>query len=119
MSRCPWLFEIMTVLKRPRHDLDRELAADLGVNEADVDVLLELLDVGIREPPDELASFLRDVRDPHGGRVAMPGRRRKRLHMLPVSGARWRRCRRVSVGRRRNKLDVAQGIRPLRATGCS
>jgi len=42
------------------------LAADLGVDEGDVDVLLELLDEQPPDLPDNLAGFLRDVLDPHG-----------------------------------------------------
>jgi predicted transcriptional regulator len=40
------------------------LAADLGVHEGDVDVLLELLDEHSPELSDELAAFLRRVFDP-------------------------------------------------------
>lgn len=50
-----------------------DLAADLGVEEGDVDVLLELLDEPVRELSDDLAEFLRDVLDPHGERTAPPG----------------------------------------------
>ena len=49
------------------------LAADLGVGEGDVDVLLDLLDEHSPELPDELAAFLRRVVDPHGERTAPPG----------------------------------------------
>ena len=49
------------------------LAADLGVDEGDVDVLLELLDEPARELPDEVAGFLQRVLDPHGERTAPPG----------------------------------------------
>jgi hypothetical protein len=50
-----------------------EFAADLGVDEGDVDVLLELLDEHAPQLPDDLAGFLRDVLDPHGERTAPPG----------------------------------------------
>ena len=50
-----------------------DLAADLGVEKGDVDVLLELLDDSARELPDELAGFLREVLDPHGERTAPDG----------------------------------------------
>ena len=59
-----------------------DLAADLGVDEGDVDVLLELLDEDekgaqiVRTPgglPDDVADFLRDVLDPHGERTAPAG----------------------------------------------
>ena len=58
-----------------------DLAADLGLEAGAVDVLLELLDADegsavVRTPdklPDELAGFLRVVRDPHGERTAPPG----------------------------------------------
>jgi hypothetical protein len=49
------------------------LAADLGVDEGDIDVLLDLLDEHSPELPDELAAFLRRVFDPHGERTAPPG----------------------------------------------
>jgi hypothetical protein len=49
------------------------LAADLGVDEGDVDVLLDLLDEHSPEQlSDELAAFLRRVLDPHGERTAPP-----------------------------------------------
>jgi hypothetical protein len=50
-----------------------DLAADLGVDEGDVDVLLELLDEQPPDLPDDLAGFLRDVLDPHGERTAPAG----------------------------------------------
>jgi hypothetical protein len=50
-----------------------DLAADLGVDEGDVDVLLQLLDEPAQDLPDELAGFLRRVLDPHGERTAPPG----------------------------------------------
>ena len=50
-----------------------DLAADLGVDKGDVDVLLELLDERTLELPDELAGFVRQVLDPHGERTAPPG----------------------------------------------
>ena len=46
------------------------LAADLGVDEGDIDVLLDLLDEHPPELPDELAAFLRGEFDPHGERTA-------------------------------------------------
>ena len=49
------------------------LAADLGVDEGGIDVLLDLLDEHPPELPDELAAFLRRVFDPHGERTAPPG----------------------------------------------
>jgi hypothetical protein len=49
------------------------LAADLGVDPGNVDVLLEQLDERASELSDELASFLRDVFDPHGERTAPAG----------------------------------------------
>jgi hypothetical protein len=49
------------------------LPADLGVEEGDIDVLLELLDERSPELSDELAAFLRRVLDPHGERTAPPG----------------------------------------------
>jgi len=54
------------------------LAADLGVDEGDVDVLLELLEERARELTDELAAFLRDVLDAREIRGAhCPGRCRR------------------------------------------
>jgi hypothetical protein len=50
-----------------------DLAADLGVDEGDVDVLLELLDEQPPDLPDDLAGFLRDVLDAHGERTAPAG----------------------------------------------
>jgi hypothetical protein len=50
-----------------------DLAADLGVDEGDVDVLLELLGEQARDLPAELAAFLRDILDPHGERTAPAG----------------------------------------------
>jgi hypothetical protein len=44
------------------------LAADLGVDEADIAVVLEQLGEGERDLPDDLAAFLRGVLDPHGER---------------------------------------------------
>jgi hypothetical protein len=64
------------------------LAADLGVAEGDIAVLLEQLGEGVGAPADDLADdlagFLRDVLDPHGERSITglycpgtePGRRR-------------------------------------------
>ena len=48
------------------------LAADLGVDEGDIDVLLRLLDERAPDLDDELAAFLRQVLDPHGERTAPP-----------------------------------------------
>jgi hypothetical protein len=50
-----------------------DLAADLGVDEGDVAVLLEQLDEPADELPDELAAFLRELLDPHGERTAPAG----------------------------------------------
>jgi hypothetical protein len=50
-----------------------DLAADLGLDVGDVDVLLEQLDESPAELPDELAGFLRRVLSPHGERDAPPG----------------------------------------------
>jgi hypothetical protein len=50
-----------------------DLAADLGVDEGDVDVLLDQLDERAPELPDDLAGFLREVLDPHGERTAPDG----------------------------------------------
>jgi hypothetical protein len=50
-----------------------DLAADLGVDEGDADVLLELLDERAQELSDDRAAFLRDVLDPRGERTAPPG----------------------------------------------
>jgi hypothetical protein len=49
-----------------------DLAADLGVGEGDVDVLLELLGERTPELPDDLAGFVRQLLDPHGERTAPP-----------------------------------------------
>ena len=49
------------------------LAADLGIDEGDVDVLLALLEERTPELSDKLAGFLRQVLDPHGERTAPPG----------------------------------------------
>jgi hypothetical protein len=46
------------------------LAADLGVSEGDVDVLLEQLGERQLELADELAGFLRELLDPNGERTA-------------------------------------------------
>jgi hypothetical protein len=50
-----------------------DLAADLGVDEGDVDVLLEQLDEREPELPDDLAGFLRESLDPHGECTAPAG----------------------------------------------
>jgi len=50
-----------------------DLAVDLGVDEGDVDVLLELLDERAGELSDDLAALLRDVLDQHGERTAPAG----------------------------------------------
>jgi hypothetical protein len=47
-----------------------ELAADLGVDVGDVDVLLEQLAERDPQLPDELATFLRRLLDPHDERTA-------------------------------------------------
>jgi hypothetical protein len=47
-----------------------DLAADLGVDEGDVDVLLNQLSESKQELPDDLAGFLRRLLDPHGERTA-------------------------------------------------
>jgi hypothetical protein len=47
-----------------------DLAADLGVDEDDVRVLLRQLGEQTPEPPDDLVEFLRVLLDPHGGRTA-------------------------------------------------
>jgi len=49
------------------------LAADLGVDEGDIGVLLDLLEQQSPELSDEPAAFLRGVLDPHGKRTARPG----------------------------------------------
>lgn len=49
-----------------------DLAADLGVDERDVRVLLRQLGEQTPDMPDELAAFLRDLLDPHGERTAPP-----------------------------------------------
>jgi hypothetical protein len=49
-----------------------DLATDLGVDEGDVAVLLDLLDEQTPVLGDELAAFLRRVLDPHGERTAPP-----------------------------------------------
>jgi hypothetical protein len=48
-------------------------AAELGVDDGDLDVLLALLDERTPKLSDELAGFLREVLDPHGERTAPPG----------------------------------------------
>jgi hypothetical protein len=48
------------------------LAADLGVLEGDVDVLLDQLDERAPELPDDLAGFVRMMLDPNGERTAPP-----------------------------------------------
>ena len=50
-----------------------DLAADLGVDSGDVDVLLGLLDEHALELPDDVAGFIRTLLDPHGERTAPPG----------------------------------------------
>jgi hypothetical protein len=52
-----------------------DLAADLGIDEGDIDVVLELLgedepDLRAAELPDDVASFVRRLLDPHGERIA-------------------------------------------------
>ena len=60
--------------------------ADLGVDERDVDVLLEQL--GERDPelPDDLAGFLRRLLDPHSERTAPVGLYWPRADQEPLSG---------------------------------
>jgi hypothetical protein len=50
-----------------------DLAADFGVAEGDVRVLLRQLGEQTPDMPDELAAFLRQLLDPHGERTAPPG----------------------------------------------
>ena len=50
-----------------------DLAADLGVDDGDVRVLLRQLGEQTPDVPDELAAFLRELLDPHGERTAPPG----------------------------------------------
>ena len=50
-----------------------DLATALGVSEGDVDVLLGQLGERVTRLPNDLASFLRSVLDPHGERTAPPG----------------------------------------------
>jgi hypothetical protein len=49
-----------------------DLAADFGVAEGDVRVLLRQLGEQTPDMPDELAAFLRQLLDPHGERTAPP-----------------------------------------------
>lgn len=49
------------------------LAVDLGVDEGDVNVLLDPFDERAPELPDDLAGFLRLLLDPNGERTAPPG----------------------------------------------
>ncbi len=51
----------------------RDLATDLGVDEGDVRVLLRQLGEQTPEMPHELASFVRQLLDPHGERTAPMG----------------------------------------------
>jgi hypothetical protein len=57
----------------PRAGSTEDLAADLGVDEGDVRVLLRQLGEHTSEMPDELAAFLRRLLDLHGERSAPPG----------------------------------------------
>ena len=50
-----------------------DLAADLGVDEGDVRVLLRQLGEHTPDMTDELASFLRQLLDPNGERTSAPG----------------------------------------------
>ena len=50
-----------------------DLAADLGLDEGDVRVLLRQLGEQTPDMPDELATFLRQTFDPNGERTAPPG----------------------------------------------
>jgi hypothetical protein len=67
-----------------------DLAADLGVDEGDVRVLLRQLGEQTRDMPDELAEWIRRTFDPHGERAAPGGLywpRRGRCHSpRPSSG---------------------------------
>lgn len=49
------------------------LAADLGVDVGDVDVLLELLDEPAEQLPDDLVGFSARCSAPHGEWTAPPG----------------------------------------------
>ncbi len=49
-----------------------DLAADLGLDEGDVRVLLRQLGEQTPDMPDELAAFLRQLFDPNGERTAPP-----------------------------------------------
>jgi hypothetical protein len=55
-----------------RMDSTEDLASDLGVDEADVVVLLRQLGESTPDVPNELASFVRRLLDPHGERTAPP-----------------------------------------------
>jgi len=57
----------------PRVGSPEELAADLGVDEGDIRVLLRQLGEQTPDMPDELAEFLRLMFDPHGERTAPAG----------------------------------------------
>lgn len=50
-----------------------DLAADLGVTEGDITVMLGLLDDDAPELPDDVAALVRQLLDPHGERTAPPG----------------------------------------------
>ena len=50
-----------------------DLAADLGLDEGDIVVLLRELGEQTPEMPDELAAWIRRTFDPHGERTAPPG----------------------------------------------
>jgi hypothetical protein len=50
-----------------------DLAANLGVDEGDVVVLLRQLGEQTPEMPDELAAFVSQMLDPHGERTAPAG----------------------------------------------
>ena len=49
------------------------LAADLGVDEGDVRVLLRQLGEQMPDMPDELVAWIRRTFDPHGERTSPPG----------------------------------------------
>ena len=50
-----------------------DLAAELGLDEGDVRVLLRQLGEQTPDIPDELAAFIRQAFDPHGERTAPAG----------------------------------------------
>ena len=71
-----------------------DLAADLDIDEGDIDVVLELLgedepDLHAAELPDDVASFVRRLLDPHGERIAPATVYWLGNEPLPGSGDRW------------------------------